>query len=102
MTVATSHAVQRVVERCREAGVDPREVLTVAVSEARKCRRDESVAVRCAVLPEQVGEAWGERSNGNQVWAVVREGKVRTVMLRRQTQPATAQAMRVDRVVVAR
>ena len=57
-------------------------------------------AMRLLTLPSQVGEAWGDRSNGNQVWAIVRYGELRTVMLRRSTQPATPQAFNVDKVTI--
>lgn len=35
-------------------------------------------------------------SNGDTVWAIVREGRIVTVMLRRSTQPATPDAFGVD------
>ena len=37
-------------------------------------------------------------SNGDQVWAIIRGGRVHTVMLRRSDQPSTPQALRVRRV----
>lgn len=97
----TGHALQRVSERCREAGVDPVPVVAKAITQARRTRDGESVAVRCAVLPSQVGKAWSDRSNGDVVWAIVRDGRIITAMLRRSTQPATSQALRVDRIVLA-
>ena len=38
-------------------------------------------------------------SNGECVWAIVRDGAVATVMLRRGNQPSTRQALRVDAVI---
>lgn len=38
-------------------------------------------------------------SNGNEVWAIVRDDELVTVMLRRSDQPATAGALRVEQVV---
>lgn len=38
-------------------------------------------------------------SNGSQVWAIVRAGRVATVMLRRPEQPATKAALDVDVVI---
>ena len=37
-------------------------------------------------------------SNGDQVWAIVRNGFVKTVMFRRSSQPATCEALRVELV----
>jgi hypothetical protein len=38
-------------------------------------------------------------SNGDCVWAIVRDGEVATVMLRRSNQPSTRAALRVDAVI---
>jgi hypothetical protein len=37
-------------------------------------------------------------SNGDQVWAIIRDGRIHTVMLRRSDQPSTPQALRVSKV----
>ena len=55
-----------------------------------------SEAMRLAVLPAQVGQAWGEDSNGSEVWALYRAGTLKTVMLRRPTQPDSG--LRVEKV----
>lgn len=55
-------------------------------------------ALRLMSLGGQRNEAWSDESNGDSVWAIVRRGEVKTVMLRRSVQPATADAMRVDKV----
>ena len=38
-------------------------------------------------------------SNGDEVWAIIRDNDVKTIMLRRSTQPATCGALRVKRIV---
>jgi len=38
-------------------------------------------------------------SNGQNIVAIVRKGVIRTVMLRRDNQPATRDALRVDKVI---
>src|SRR5690606_34994624 len=97
--MTTLHAYERITTRLKEAGFDATtidklgQLIDLA---AERTNRVRSMAIRVLELSEQVGEAWSDRSNGNQVWAIVRNQKVVTVMLRRATQPATAQAMRVD------
>ena len=39
-------------------------------------------------------------SNGDEVWAIIRENKIVTIMLRRNTQPKTVGALRVSKVVI--
>lgn len=53
-------------------------------------------AVRILKLDMRRG-TW-DRSNGDEVWAVLEEGKVKTVMLRRSTQPRSRWALQVDQV----
>lgn len=93
------HAEDRVTERLTDAGwnsANIRKVYTVAEHVARACKRDTAICI--LTLPERVNEAWGERSNGNQVWAISRNGELKTVMLRRDTQPSTPAKLRVDEV----
>lgn len=56
-------------------------------------------AVRVLKLAGRRGTWAG--SNGDEVWAIIGDGKVLTVMLRRSSQPRTAQAFSVDRVHLA-
>lgn len=55
-------------------------------------------AVRIARLDVQRNPAWGDVSNGDTVVAIVREGWVTTVFLRRSTQPWRPEAMDVQHV----
>lgn len=91
-----AHVQHRVIERIEKEG------LPVAYIESRVRGLDgqyraEDVAVRLALLPRSVG-AFPD-SNGNEVWAIVRGGQVKTVMLRRSDQPATPTALRVNKVI---
>ena len=58
----------------------------------------ESEALQLLTLPAQVGEAFGDRSNGNTVVAIVRNQYLVSVMLRRETQPFTKAALDVAKV----
>lgn len=58
-----------------------------------------SAAVRLAVLGRMVGEFGSQGSNGDELWAVVRGGRVVTIMFRRSDQPRTPEAFRVARVI---
>lgn len=58
-----------------------------------------SVAFQVAQLPFHVGTPWGSSSNGNELWAIVRDGDLVTMMLRRSVQPKTPEALRVDKIV---
>lgn len=56
-------------------------------------------AVRVLKLQGRRGTWAG--SNGDEVWAIIRDGQVQTVMLRRSSQPRNAQAFSVDKVHLA-
>jgi hypothetical protein len=58
-----------------------------------------SHAVRILKLDSRRGTWAG--SNGDEVWAILRDGAVATVMLRRSSQPRSAQAFSVDKVHLA-
>lgn len=45
------------------------------------------------------GKAWSDLSNGSRVVAIIRDNKLITMMFRRETQPWTPEALRVDKVV---
>lgn len=66
------------------------------VSAYLKAHPTGSHAVRILKLDVRRGTYAG--SNGDEVWCVIREGAVSTVMLRRSTQPRNPQAFSVDRV----
>ena len=96
--LTTAHALGRVAERLTP---EDRDRVTVALSNVTAHKYRQAVAVRVARLSQSYGDAWGDASNGSDVWAVIRGGAVVTVMLRRKQQPTSPGAFGVDRVVVA-
>jgi hypothetical protein len=97
----TLHATDRANERLIEAGINPSTVLREADIIART-HRSMDLAVRMRVLDGTFGDRTEDvmvrGSNGDEVWAICRGGFVKTVMLRRSTQPKTPAAFDVDRV----
>lgn len=94
------HAWVRVIERLRPSE-QSQVLLRMSVLEdyLRRHRPGSDIAVRVLRLGSQRNEAWSDVSNGDEVWAIVRRADVKTVMLRRSSQPSTPESMRVDRVV---
>lgn len=90
------HATDRALGRLAEAGVDGRAILWRAQKLARRLDASLSYGVLMLDLNENVATLDG--SNGDQVWAIIRNQHVVTLMLRRSTQPRTTQALNVDRV----
>lgn len=99
----TLHAFDRADERLRAAGLDPVKV---------HAKGTELAAVTgkywrsCAVLMTALDRNYGDLrptldrdSNGDEVWAVCRDGRLVTLMLRRSSQPKTPDAFRVDKVL---
>ena len=74
-------------------------VLTAALKWAamKRCQVDTAVLIGC--LPHNVGLSYSSVSNGNEVWAIIRSGRVVTLMLRRSVQPATPAALGVREVI---
>lgn len=96
----SAHAIGRASERLAAAGEDPSLVLRQAEQVAR-AYPSTSVAVRMRVLPAAFGDVRGgpeRQSNGDEAWAICRNGYVRTVMLRRSTQPRSPEAFGVSLV----
>jgi hypothetical protein len=96
----TVHATDRALGRLADNGIDGRAVLDRASKVA--ARIDGSAAVLMLRLGSKVGDTVGDfhgrDSNGEDVWAVVRNKRVATLMFRRSEQPATKDAFRVDAV----
>lgn len=97
--MVSAHAYQRVFERLTPA--EQQELFDrLRVLDTLKhnyCGHD--WGIRVLRLGHQRNDAWSDESNGDEVWAVLRRGELKTVMLRRSSQPPTAQALRVDKVV---
>lgn len=99
--MVSQHAYRRVFERLavpeQQALFDRLQVLDRLKS--NYCGHD--WAIRVLKLGGQRNDAWSDESNGDEVWAILRRGELKTVMLRRRSsQPPTPQALRVDRVVL--
>lgn len=92
-----SHAEQRVIKRIIErAGVSVKEAYRL-FARAKRYAFESRVSSE-AILMENVefqGKAWSEESNGNQVWAIIRNGVLVTIMFRRDNQPCSPEALRV-------
>lgn len=56
-----------------------------------------SHAILIATMNKIRGQIWSDESNGNTIVAVIRDGVVKTIMLRRKSQPFTREALRVDK-----
>lgn len=94
------HALDRIAERVPDLSA-----LRATIADAERTFPRESAAVRVAILPAHRGDTgrdvWQrEQSNGNEVWAVIRDGYCTTVMLRRSDQKRDAWAFGVKRVVL--
>jgi hypothetical protein len=84
--------------QCETRGISPADIagiVTERVGSGRLASRFGSWAVLCGYTDE----GWRGASNGDVVWAVVRAGRVATVMFRRDDQPSTCSAFDVERVV---
>lgn len=84
-----THAEIRVRERLTKAAwsTEDQDKLAYAAKALAVRTSSDSEAIRLAVLEEQVGQAFGNESNGNEVWAIYRNRHLVTVMLRRSHQP---------------
>jgi hypothetical protein len=96
-----THAEQRICERLRdEAKLNMFQVKDI-LDKAQMIASSHDVSSVGALVHRVKfqGTAWTNKSNGDQVWIIIRGGRLVTVMFRRSTQPDTCEALRVDRVV---
>lgn len=96
-----THAWERVEERLTEAGFDAetRRLIFVNIDRLASMSQYRSEAIRVLELPTYIGE-YGDRSNGNEVWAIVRGRRLVTVMLRRAEQARRPSAFDVEAVTI--
>ena len=96
MAQATTHSLQRADERLVGA-----EAAKVNKAIAAACAKygNKSVGIIAHRLDSQRGQAWGNKSNGDCVVAIVRNGQVKTVYLRRATQTFDLGVSRTDVLV---
>ncbi len=97
------HCVDRVRDRLVSVGVNPDDMERLLDRVSRSVPPGSS-AVRLFSLGKHVGPSGPDHysrssSNGDEVWCVVRDGDVRTVMFRRSDQPRRPDAFGVDRVL---
>jgi hypothetical protein len=95
-TQASTHALQRADERL--VGDEARKV-NAAIASAVAKYGSRSVGIIAHRLDSQRGQAWGNKSNGDCVVAIVRNGRVATVYLRRATQTFNLGVSRTDVLV---
>ena len=95
-TVANPHALQRADERL--VGEEARKV-NAAIASACAKYGNRSIGIIAHRLGGQRGQAWGQKSNGDCVVAIVRNGQVRTIYLRRATQTFDLGVSRTDILV---
>ena len=95
------HALDRIHQSGRFSSAETAAVARVADRIAAHWA-DRDAAVRIATCPYRATgtatDILSRESNGDEVWAIVRQGTVVTVMLRRSTQPVTLDKFRVDTV----
>ena len=97
--MTTQHFTDRVRDRLSELGYNETQIadiFAVAKEVAGKCSYD--TAARVAVLEAQHNAAWSDISNGNEVWAIIQDGSLVTMMFRRSTQPKSVQSLRVKKI----
>lgn len=98
----TIHAFERINKRLIEAGLNQVQIKALELLAGLWAKRSsvESEAIRLCKLAKQTNTPWSEVSNGNEVWAIVRQKDLVTVMFRRETQPKTSEAFRVEKVTI--
>jgi hypothetical protein len=94
---SNTHAQDRMMSRLTESERSEVRLTVQAVREAGLITPTEDLAIYAARLSSERAAECG--SNGQNVVVMVRSGKVATVMLRRDNQPATRTALMVDRVL---
>ena len=90
-----THATERLQDRLTSG--ERVEVMDAVKAAVQMNGRSGSMAVYATRLPTSRAVECG--SNGQNVVAIVRNGVLKTVMLRRDNQPRTRMALRVDMVV---
>lgn len=95
----TYHLDKRWQERIVSLGIDEEtsnHMLEIATNYAMQCPED--TAQLLFRMNKRVGKFWGNESNGDEVWIVVRDQIIITILFRRSTQPSNRQTLKVDKV----
>jgi hypothetical protein len=101
--MTTQHMLDRIRERITDDAMAT-DVLRLAIAKCHKYGGNDSVAIIVGRVPNNVGhltinpDGTGE-SNGNTFVIVVRQHNIVTSFWRRDTQPWTTDALRVNRLV---
>lgn len=95
----SQHAWQRVTERLTPAEQQAF-FARMAYLEGIAHKLGHDMGIRLLRTGYQHNDAWSDTSNGDDVWVVIRNGIIKTVMFRRSSQPTDAWALRVDKVVL--
>jgi len=96
MVRAATHALIRADERLQGNEADR---VNEAIASACEQYGSRSIGIIAHRLDQQRGQAWGAQSNGDCVVAIVRNGQVKTVYLRRATQSFNLGVSRTDVLV---
>ena len=98
----TVHALERIKDRMKEIGYPPVDIRKVAEKALEITRKSKypSEAVRLFTIKNIHGIPWSNKSNGDEIWAIIRNNNLITVMFRRHTQPTTPEALNVDKVTL--
>jgi len=97
MSRMNTHALSRLNTRLTDA--EKVEVISNVKAVVEVVGSQIDVAVYALKLDAHRASNCDSKSNGQNIVAVVRKGVIRTVMLRRDNQPATRDALRVDKIV---
>ena len=95
------HTIERL-QRLKEIGMKSNEIkylISKTLPFIQESFRGNGVAVRLKKTHYKYKTSDG--SNGNEIWAIARWGKLRTIMLRNEWQSKTPESFGVDRVVVS-
>lgn len=95
MTRIDIHAAARAAERLADLPPDVRAAAITRAATYAAAHPADRHAVRCASTSTFHGSPWGAESNGQDVWAIVEDGVVRTFMYRRRSQRADRAAFNV-------
>jgi len=100
---ATQHSEQRIFSRLKEIGLDVKTISSVFQKAKNfadyKAERNKDYGVRLFTIKDIHGIPWSDKSNGDEIWSIIRNKNIITVMFRRSTQPATPESLRVDKIV---
>lgn len=98
----TEHCIKRLKDRLAEIGYfgeAPDRLRVLAYDLASKSKH-QSEAIRLFKIKNIHGIPWSDDSNGDEIWAIIRGGRLITIMFRRSTQPMTAESLRVEKVTI--